>query len=576
MKAWYAGVVGSALWGANVYGQKGPFPLPKSILVQSGFDAVFVAKGALFISILLMGTILLSRLFKFFFKIPPIAGQIMGGIVLGPSLIDLPAIPLFLDELRFTDTVTKKLYFVVPSDLFVFFILLLSSAFTVAYLLWLAGYETNVRDLAKVGGTAVGGGVLGAVMPIGMIVLGLQYFYEGTFSTVSMIGIGIVFAATSVSIPVAMLVSSGRMHLKSSQATLGAAVVDDIIAVIILSVFMMGIQSGVFGKMKGITTHGGHTGGIFMAIMHMILSGIVIISFGYFVIPPAMKKLQDLKLSHLLAPVATGIMLLYFAFAELAGGLAGITGAYFAGLFHRMTDKRGMTEKVIAPFVNSILLPLFLGSIGLQVNVRILTISQWWLVFFLLFISIVSKLIGCFIAGSLSNLVTKKGKSRWTALEMYIFGSSMVARGEVGLVVATILRGSQIISAESYVLCVVVIILTTVAAPIMLSIGFYWLDKLLEKKGNRLYKVNIGKFKLVGTQQMFNIIGGFLEAHKKTSTRIRFSEGRKIIDVEGHDIQVIFSPNKGISFEGNREKILQLISEIKQEVIHEFEGISSR
>lgn len=575
MKSWYASVLGSVIWSTSAYGQKAPFPLPKSVLIQSGFDATFVAKGALFIAVLLMGTIILGRIFRVLFRVPSIAGQIMGGIVLGPSLINLPNFSFFIDELRFTDTATKKLYLVVPSDLYVFFIILLSSAFTVAYLLWLAGYETNVRDLAKVGGTAVGAGILGALLPIAMIVLGLKSFYTSDFSIVGMVGIGIIFAATSVSIPVAMLVSSDKMHLKSSQATLGAAVVDDIVAVVILSIFMMGIQSGFFGKLKCIGSHGGHTGGLFGAILHMILSAVVIISFGYFVIPPLMKKLRELKLPHLIAPVATGLMLFYFAFAELAGGLAGITGAYFAGLFHRMTDKRGTTEKVVAPFVNTILLPIFLGSIGLQIDVRILTKEQWILVLFLLLISIISKLLACFISGALDNCVKEKSE-QWSILEMYLFGSSMVARGEVGLVVATILRGSQIITAESYVLCVVVIILTTVAAPIMLSIGFSRMEMLLEKEGDRLYKLKLGKFRLVGTQQMFNIISGYLEAHKKANTRARFSEGRKIIDVEGHDIQVIFSPNEGIIFEGEREKIVQLVSEVKQEVIHELEEMPSR
>jgi Kef-type K+ transport system membrane component KefB len=573
MKRFWSIGIAAIAWSVNLFGQKNPYLLPKSILVQSGLDSTFVAKCALFIAVLLLGTLLIGKILKIVLKLPVIAGQIVGGIVLGPSLIDLPNHPFFTEPLTFTDEVTQKLFAVIPSDLFVFFVLMLSSAFTVTYLLWLAGYETNVRDLLKVGATAVGAGFFGAVIPILMTVGGMQWLYPAQFSLVTMIGIGIVFAATSVSIPVAMLVSSNKMHLKSSQATLGAAIVDDILAVILLSLFMMAAQSGLLGPCKALVASGHHCS-IGKSLLFLVVCAFVILGFGFLFIPPIMQKLRDWKLVHLIAPIATATMLIYFAFSELVGGLAGITGAYFAGVFQRVSDTRRIAEKVCAPFVNGILLPIFLGSIGLQVDLNILTKEQWVLVGILLILSILSKLIGCGISTGISNLSQRRKTNRWTVAETYLFGSSMVARGEVGLVISTILRGAQVITPDIYVLCVVVIILTTIAAPMMLSLGFYYMDTQQIKQGEKGFSLKLGNFKIIGTQQMFNIIEGRLTAQRNLATTVHFSEGRKIINLEKDNVKIVFAPGKGIFFEGDRTRIMEIISEVKHEALNELEKIS--
>lgn len=574
MKSTFFWSIISVLWSGSLFSQKAPYPLPQSILLQSGLDTIFVAKCALFIAILLLGTIFFGQIFKLIFKIPAIAGQILGGILLGPSLINLQNISFFTEPMRLSDDISHKLYLVIPSDFFVFFILLLSSAFTVSYLLWLAGYETNIKDLIKVGTTAIAAGFFGALVPIAMIVGGLHLFFPGMYSLVSLLGIGLIFAATSVSIPVAMLVSSRKMHLKSSQATLGAAIVDDILAVILLSFFMMGVQSGLFGESVGVIT-GHHSVSIGRSLLFMFCSAIAILSFGYFLIPLLTQKLKDWRYYHLMAPVATGTMLIYFAFAELVGGLAGITGSYFAGLFQRVSDNRRVAEKVCAPFVNAVLLPLFLGSIGLQVNLHVLSQTQWAIAVLLLILSILSKLIGCGLATGISNLSQRRKINKWSLTETYLFGSSMVARGEVGLVIATILRGSQIIAPDTYVLCVVVIVLTTVAAPIMISIGFHKLNALSQGKGEKVFSLNLGKFTIIGTKQMFNIISSRLEKNRSLSTTIQFSEGREIIDIEEYDMRVIYSPAKGIRFEGNEKKITEFVADIKADTVHELEEIGS-
>ena len=552
--------------------------IPEGVLSGSGLHPIFVAKFTFFLALLVLWTTFLGKLLKIMFNIPVIAGQIIAGIFLGPSLFDIKHLSLFVEPYMVFDRASGVLYSLASTDLFIVFILLLSAAFTVPYLLWIAGHETDIQDILKVGFTAVTAGVLGAIVPISVTAVVLFYFLSAHFNIIQSLGVGLVLAATSVSIPIAMLLSRKKMHLRSSKATLGAAIVDDILAVILLSIFFISIKSGVFTVSDTVILEDyGHGRTIIQALVYMLVSFAVIFVAGYYLIPPMVRKLKEKSQTPIIASISTGIMFLYFAFAELVGGLAGITGAYFAGLFHRMGDKRHAAEKVISPFVNGILLPIFLGSIGLQVDLSVLSFNQWLITMFLLFIAIITKFGPCFITTFLSNLRGKRGKNRWRVVDSYLFSSSMIARGEVGLVIATILSGKQILSPEQYVICVVVIILTTVASPMMLSVGFYWLDKR-EKRQRVTYKdvsVNIGMFDVVGTFQMFNIILGRLDASQKFKTpTVIFSEGRRIATLEENNVKIIYSPDEGIVFKGDEKDIKDILKLVKSSILSDVKNIS--
>ncbi len=480
--------------------------LPQGLL-SSALDPTFVAKFTLFLAVLLLWTVGFGKVCKLLFHMPMIAGQIIGGIVLGPSLINLAGWRFFAAPTYFIDYIKGQTFAIAASDLFLFFILLLSAALTVSYLLWIAGHETDLKDIAHTGLTAMTAGILGAVLPI---VMTMGAMYWSGWSLIETAALGLAFSATSVSIPVAMLFAYNKMHLKSSKATLGAAIIDDIFAVILLSLFFITVQSGCLGIVPGLEIPS-HCDNVSHALVWLIFAFAVMFMVGYWMIPPILIWFRKHHYSYLIAPFANGMMFIYFAFAEIVGGLAGITGAYFAGLFQRRGDKRHQAEKVFSPYVSAILLPLFLGSIGMQIDVSILNIYEWAIVLLLLVVAIVSKLLACWTATFLSNWFGGRDTHKWSLLEGYIFGSSMVARGEVGLVVATILQGAHVISLHQYVMTVVVIILTTIATPIMLALGFHWLDISPGKKRDE-FTLNIGRFKVVGTKQMFNIIMGRIEA----------------------------------------------------------------
>ena len=378
----------------------------------------------------------------------------------------------FMAPLEVIDRQTGVVYALASSDLFIFFLLLLSAAFTIAYLLWLAGHETDVHDILKIGITPVVAGFFGAILPIIFIGSFLYYILGDGWSLVQALSMGLIFAATSVSIPIAMLLTYSKMHLRSSKATLGAAIVDDILAVILLSGFFAFAQSGALGEIPADFGSSQH-GSLSYALLYMIFGFTLFCLFGYYTLPRFTRYLQDKKLYAIMPAVALIVMLGSFAFIELFAGLAGITGAYFAGLFHRLGDTTHTVEKTVAPFVNAVLIPLFLGSIGFQVDITVLSLFDWIMVCIILLLAIVSKMVGCFLAVALGNLRRTQNKLPWEPIETYLFGSAMVARGEVGLVVATIVYGAGFLLLNQYVISIVVIVLTTIVASVMLSLGFW-------------------------------------------------------------------------------------------------------
>lgn len=527
------------------------------VFSTSSLDAEFIAQFALFVGTLLLGTLVIGKILNKICHLPLIAGQILGGIVLGPSILNLQNWSIFSHKLILSD-LSNVTYSFVASDLFAFVVLVISSSITVGYLLWLAGHETDIVDLLKVGVTATVAGILGALVPIGMTVALLHYVWS--YSILTSLGIGLVFSATSVSIPVALFFAKKKLHLRSAKATLGAAIVDDIFAMLLLSFFMIAVQSGFFGGEISFT---GHDIPLAQAIVRMVICFIAMFVFGFFISKRVLNYLNSSKKTFLIAPLAFIFMLYYFAFAELYGGLAGITGAYFAGLFHRMTDLKNRAVKTLSPFVNSVLLPLFLCSIGLQVDFSVLSISDWHVVAALLVVAIISKLIGTYMATYFSNMIGKRqGAGRWSGVESFIFGSSMVARGEVGLVVSTVLKGAQIITASQYVISVVVIVATTIAAPIMLAIGFNF-----EEEAGKDFTLNLGHFPHVGTATMFNAIIDVIEKDKHLGTSVDFSENKKMVTLEAKNVSIIYDPVQGITFKGD-SKVIDHILELTRDAFH--------
>jgi len=432
-----------------------PIEIPKSLIANIANNPSLDAHAALFLALFLLGILGIGGVLSKYLRLPVIASQIIAGIIMGPSLIDMGSWSVFDHTVNLFDYQSGVSYTVSSIDLIMYFVSMLSALLTVPFLLWIAGHETELDQLKQVGFVAVLAGLLGALLPLGIVGILVGYWATSWSQAISM---GLIFAATSVSIPVAMLISFNKMNTRSARATLGAAVVDDIVAVILLSAFF------VFSGQSG------HHQSFLSSVGWMVGGGMLLIGAGLIIMPRIIGYAQR-QGAAIIAVTAVAIMLAYCSAAELIAGLAGITGAYFAGLFHRQSDPDHKALAILSPFVQIILLPLFLGSIGLTCNLRVLDIGQWGVAFLVVAGALISKFLACFIATGLHNL-TLKGAARWTGLESYLFGASMVARGEVGLVVATLVYTARIIPDSWYAIAIVAIVITTVLTPLFLSIGF--------------------------------------------------------------------------------------------------------
>jgi len=543
-----------------------------NIFADGGISSLFAAKATLYLATILFVTIAVGKILKFFMKLPVVAGQIIGGVILGPSLLNINHFSIFQEPLKVIDQVSKKTYIIASTDMFLFFVLLVSLTLTVAHLLWIAGHETDIQDMAKVGMVSTLAGFLAALFPILMIFLTTYYLFGNEFNFASSIGIGVVFAATSVSIPVAMLVSQKKMYLRFSKATMGAAIIDDILAIILFSLFTVLLQSKILGDGCNCATFSGHNASISSSLIYMLFAFLIMLIAGRFIIKPVTMLLRHMHLSHLIPSFAIIMMLLYFSWAEMVGGLAGITGAYFAGLFHRTGDEKHGAEKVISPYVNVMLLPLFLGSVGMQANLSVLTTFDYGIVIVLLFMAIISKLIGCYLSTFIANFFRSKNVTKWSLLESYLFGSCMIARGEVGLVIATILRGAQIISAEQFVICIAVIVLTTIATPIMLTIGFNKMEELLKEKiEKKIITIKIGPFKNLSSRQIFTLLTT-IDLPCPIKSVVQLSEAKRVLTLS-NNLKVFLEPEEGLIIEGNEKQIKELLTWLKNALLEDFDLI---
>ena len=297
------------------------------------------------------------------------------------------------------------------------------------------------------------------------------------------------------------------------------------------------------------------------SLWKMLLAFVVMFGVGKFFVAPVTSWLARAKLTHIIPAFASLIMLSYFSFSELIGGLAGITGAYFAGVFHRMGDEKHRAVRAMSPFINTILLPMFLGTIGMQVDITLLKPTDYLIVLLFLSVAIVSKLGGCYLTTAIANLFIKDKTQKWTIWESFILGSSMVARGEIGLVIATILNNTGLLTPNQYIICVVVIVLTTIASPIMLTFGFKKLEEL-EKICPLEYSLKIGPFHHLSLRYVFDIISAQLEKGKKMQPIVAFSEGKKILTLKD-DTRIILDPEKGITFKGQEAKVKQILNKLK-------------
>jgi len=547
--------------------------VPAGLLTSIGPNPLLLAEFAAFVAFVLLWTIFWGRVFKRFFGVPVIAGQIIAGLFLGPTVLDITSWPIFAEQLRVVDNAGVTHQFV-SSDLFAFFLLLISSSLTTAYLSWAGGRDTDLKDIWRYRVTVISASFLGTLASIFAVATtvyyGVAFLTTRDISTVQALGMGLVFSATSISIPAATLFAQDKMDLPSSKVTLATAAADDILTVIFLSLYFVLIRAGHWGEIPAIIP--GYGDGFILSIVSMVAVLVIASLFGYFVMPAITSYFERTNRTYLIPAVAFVVILAYFAVAELANVMTGVAGAYFGGLFHRVGSTRRYAQHVISPFMNAVFLPLAFGTIGLQVNGRIIGWRLWLVVVAILGAAALAKMVGCWLATALANLMRGKAAHYWHAAESYLFGSIMVARAEVAITTAIVLYSANLISPYQYTLAILGIAFTTIAGPVLLQLGLAWL-KPHELDEPDTFELRLGFFKTIGTPQLFAVIVNQLERAGLHTSSVAFSEGREVISLEEIGVRIALTPGKGIIMQGDRQQIERILRMVKEGIKGELDRL---
>jgi len=385
----------------------------------SGLMPLLLAVAVLIVTAKLMAA-LSSRLGQ-----PAILGELLAGLLLGPTVLDLLHFPLFESP-----SLSQEIHTL--------------GQIGVLLLMFAAGLETELDDLRQAGRPALIGGVFGVIGPV-ILVGGTALLFR--LPVQSSIFLGLTLAATSVSISAQTLLELGRLRTREGAALLGAAVIDDILEIVLLAVFIV-IVSGAGGLAEVLKQVG--TMAIVLAVAAVLAMTLL---------PRLAEWATRLRASEALLAVALAAMLALAWFTEHVGGVAAITGAFLAGVGLRRSHLRDEIEQGLHRVAYGFFVPLFLTDIGLQSNVRLL--DSRFLLFSVPFIlvAVLSKVVGSGLGARLGGLDCNQS---------FRLGLGMVSRGEVGLIVAGVGLTEGLLTEQEFTLVVLAVLVTTLITPILL------------------------------------------------------------------------------------------------------------
>ncbi len=355
---------------------------------------------------------------------PQVVGALIAGLLIGPSVFGI------VGE---TDFLAK------------------TAEIGVILLMFTAGLDTNMQDLKNTGISALVIAAIGVVVPfIGGAACYLA-FYNDAADSLNMLKaafIGVVLTATSVSITVETLREMGKLKSKVGTAIMGAAVIDDVLGIIVLTVLTGFTDSSVNPAM----------------VFVRIIAFFVFIGVVGFIVRKIFARFEHLWGEHRrIAIYALAFCFILSYCAEGFFGIADITGAYFAGLILcDLSDTRQYAAKKMNVMGYMLFSPIFFASIGIKTDLSGFGGSLVAFAIALTVIAVVTKIIGCGLGARLTGFGSYDSMS---------IGLGMVSRGEVALIVAQ--KGAQagLVSEKMFPAIVLMVIVTTLVTPLLLKVG---------------------------------------------------------------------------------------------------------
>ncbi len=381
--------------------------------------------------------------------LPQVVGALIAGVLLGPSCLGI---------LKQTDFLTN------------------TAEIGVIMLMFLAGIDTDMKELKETGPAACLIACLGVAVPIlgcGGVYLAFFSHSHFDFSTLMRAAfIGIVFAATSVSITVEALNEMGKLKTKVGSTLLSAAIIDDIIGIVVLSV-LTGIAGSGKGKSAVELKIAGKTLFSFKvsASLEPLIVAVKILLFFVFTLVVGLvvyRIFKNISINHAhtrrLSVWALAFCFIMAYLAEKLFGVADITGAYFAGvILCNLTDMRKYVAKKVTAASYLVFTPVFFAGIGLKTNLSGLNLKILLFALALFAAAVLTKIIGCSVGAKICKMNNK---------DSLCVGVGMVARGEVALMVAQKGMDAGYIPPDILPAIVFCVICAALITPVLLKLSF--------------------------------------------------------------------------------------------------------
>jgi len=405
--------------------------------------------------LLVLAAILLTTkllgLFSRWVRLPQVLGALVAGVILGPvvnAIVGWSTGDGFFSQAAGSDQLFGML-----------------SELGVIVLMFGAGLETDVQEMKKCGKASLIIAVIGVVTPL-IFGAGASYFFiddpNSQEKLLKSIFIGVVLTATSVSITVETLKELGKLNTPASNAILGAAIIDDVLGIIALTI---------------ITSFKSKDVNIWFVLIKIVLFFIFAAILGFIMLKiyKWMNK-HTSRDSRRHVIIAFAYCLVSSFVAEVFFGVADITGAYVAGLVLSMTNRKRYLVNRFSTLSYMLLSPIFFACIGLTIEMPELTVSLLVFAILITIVAVATKLFGCALGGKICGYSTR---------ECFQIGAGMISRGEVALIVAKKGESCGLMEPKLFGPLVIVVVLTTIIAPIILKVLFAK-DKDNGEKGPRL------------------------------------------------------------------------------------------
>lgn len=361
---------------------------------------------------------------------PSVLGELLAGIILGPSLFDVLNLPIITNNLQLETTIHEL------------------GEMGVLLLMFIAGLDLHFNELLRNVKVSAYSGLLGVIFPVG---LGWVAGKLLGMDQQTALFLGISLGATSVSISAQTLMELKVLKSRIGLGLLGAAVFDDILVILGLSTFLAFIQGA------------GSWTGFLIILGRMIGFFTLSVAFGLWILPRISRLTNHLPISQGVLTLSIIIMLVYGITAELLGGMAAITGAFLAGLMFSRSHEKERIEAGMAPLAYGLFVPIFLVGIGLSINIRDLRLDSIFLTFSIILVAIIGKFLG-------AGLGARLGGFNWR--ESQQMGVGMISRGEVGLIIANIGLAEGLISGEVFSAIIGMVLVSTLVTPPLLRLLF--------------------------------------------------------------------------------------------------------